>query len=77
LSINSKIVNPITIEIKKIKPLSLPAPTRTSAGPGQIPAIPQPTPKMMLPITILLSIKLVVGKSMGVFKKVSCLFFAR
>src|SRR5690554_3547964 len=62
-AISNRII-PVTIDATKTTPLISPAPKATKAGPGQNPAIPQPTPNIILPTTSRLSIWVLVGSFM-------------
>src|SRR6267154_1408823 len=63
LSKNSNIPLPAIIAARKTRPFAEPVPARTSAGPGQMPASPQPTPNTKLPRISRLSILRAPGRS--------------
>src|SRR6267154_687946 len=75
LSKNSNIPLPAIIATRKTRPFSEPVPARTSAGPGQIPASPQPTPNTRLPRMSRLSILRAPGRSTGAPSSVRVRFF--
>src|SRR5216110_889702 len=64
-SASSKMSMPASIAATNASALILPAPSATSAGPGQKPASPQPTPNARLPSTSLASIPRAVGSAIG------------
>ena len=67
---------PKSMEMTKISAGATPAESVTSAGPGQIPASPQPIPNRELPITSCLSIRVEVGSWTGLPNRDVSLFFA-
>src|SRR5882762_10480543 len=75
LSKNSNIPSPAIIAARKTRPFAEPVPARTSAGPGQIPASPQPTPNTKLPRISRLSMPRAPGRSTGAPSSVRVRFF--
>src|SRR5690554_2314754 len=63
-SMSSNSIIPVTMEATKTRPLISPAPNATRPGPGQNPAMPQPIPNIMLPITRRFSIRSLPGNLM-------------
>src|SRR6266446_2318166 len=72
---NSNTPFPAIIAARKVSPFAEPAPARTSAGPGQMPASPQPTPNTRLPRMRRLSMRRGVGRSTGAPSSVCVRFF--
>src|SRR5258708_243827 len=71
---NSNTPLPAIIAARKASPFAEPVPARTSAGPGQMPASPQPTPNTRLPKMTRLSMRRALGSSTGAPSSVRVLF---
>src|SRR5258708_1175084 len=71
---NSNTALPAIIAARKARPFAEPVPARTSAGPGQMPASPQPTPNTRLPKMTRLSMRRALGSSTGAPSSVQVLF---